>query len=54
MAVDYSVYVKIDSTVTADEKATILRKILAVLASKTIAPTYNTTHTNGNVVLTIT
>ena len=47
MAVDYAIEVLVDSTVSADKKAEIVRRLLQVLESQTLSVAYAATYAAG-------
>lgn len=48
MAVDYGIRVLIDSTVSDDVKAEIVRKVIQVLEEHTLALTHNASYAAGS------
>lgn len=48
MATDYSISILIDSTVSDNDKAEIVKRIYEALKFKTIAPTNAASHTAGS------
>jgi len=58
MAVDFSLRILVDSAVSADEKARIVRELLSIVNNNTKTIAYATTHSGvsdtSNVVATVT
>ncbi len=48
MATDYGIRIMIDSTVSDQDKADIVRRVLQVLETKTIALTHNAAYSEGS------
>jgi len=47
MAVDFAIRIKIDSTVPADKRATLVRKVIQCLETQNLSIAYNVEYVEG-------